>query len=612
MSASSTSPLVAAQKIVAVIDTLNTTLINQDYIDNVFSRTSVLQISKAIVLTSNIVIPSGKTVSFVGEGAMNLHNHSIIWNGAIKAPRKVIFTWSGVSHDIKITGNPETEEWLCDWFGMIADGVTNYVQTGLAYALANFSSATKKTVVFTSGLFKTGFNNVKSDTTFRCEADCVWAGTVHAAVNNDGETKPHLNPRNVKWIGRITTLERVGTYHCDNVTIDEIYVKEDDANSLSGYAAGVHFYSGTKNLTCQKITVENSRSSFGVGIDSGVAAHLPTGVNINHIEVMACDVTGVYLRAKNTRINSINVRNYGTAELAEVNSIGLPYFKGDPTKTYGVVYESCENLSVGSVHVECTNYSFIASHAVELGAGTTSTEMMTIRGSANDGVSVRLGQHTISSIDSRLVKNNGVQVNAYADLTFTRITSSYNQNIGVYTAANALLSGKKIKVENNAFEGLFSVATQFAVNAVESINNRDGHYNVALTSPSGFISTIKTSRNVEATGGGVGISGNSSGFDCSVKLLNEGSANTYAMYINNAKNINLGRSQIYNSTNQALRLTTLDMCSLNGVNIIDSGKGSGVVALALTNVSFSNCVNEMSTNVGNVHVSEFNCVGMTF
>ena len=49
---------------------------------------------------------------------------------------------------------------------------------------------------------------------------------------------------------------------------------------------------GTKNLSCRKMTVEASKRNFGVGIDAE-GSLLPEGISIDHIEVITTDVVGV-------------------------------------------------------------------------------------------------------------------------------------------------------------------------------------------------------------------------------------------------------------------------------------------------------------------------------
>jgi hypothetical protein len=597
-------------RFLSVKDTNGLTSFGQSYIDKVFSAVDTLQVSRLVQLTGNITIPKGKKLKFVGPGQMNLGNASIVCNGEIEARKKIIFLWNGSQADCRITGEPETEEWLSDWFGMVADGVTDWRADGKAYAMMRFSSLTRATVVFTVGLYKTALDNTYSNVTVKSNNGAHFAGTIHAAINNDGILNPQNNPKNVKFLGLTTSLERVGSYFCDDVYFDEILIKSDDANSLSGFSAGVHFYKGSKRVRCPKITIEDSRSSFGFGLDSD-DGNLPEDCHFGQVIINKSQVTGFYTRSKNCSFESVLVKNYGLSELVDVENIGLPGFTGDTSKTYGAVYDSCENLRVGTMNVTCNGYGFIASNAIEMRGGTTTTQLLVARGSAAQGLSVATGSHHVESIDARLSKSSGVQVGAFAELTFGKIIASYNKVYGVDTLPNARISGTKVTAEFNEQHNVKGESTSYAVQLIEASESGDGYYNVVMSAPSGFATKINTKRAEQNKGGGLSISGLTSGFEYSAKLVNEGASSAFAHLITDTENITNNKLYISGSTNQALRMTTLSGCSFNNVMIKDSGSGAGILSSGLTNVSFMNSKNEMSTDLAAASVAEFNNSGIT-
>lgn len=592
---------------------LGVTVLSSGAITDILENSKTIIADNAASVPNSMTIPDGATIEFTGDGVWELGTSAFIaWNGQIKAPRKEIFTYIGSQSTNRILGTPKTSEWLCDWFGVIADGATDWRADGKAYMLFSFSSSTKAKVVFTTGFYKTPLDNTQSNVTIRCEPDVIFAGTVHAAINNAGATNPELNPTNVRWEGILRSLERVGTYYCDGVWIDEIYIKDDEPNSFSGYSAGVHFYQGTKNLSCPKITVENSKSSFGFGLDSGIGEPLPEGCWFGHIEIISSGVTGFYSRSKNCEIGSVNIRNYGQNELVDVNNIGLPGFTGDTSKTYGYAVDGCENLKVGSVTVAGSGYSTIAGSGVDFGAGTTTHSLVQSRSANTTGFNLRAGQHTVSSIDTRLAGEHGVNIASSVELDFDKIITSYNTNKGI-VASNARLVGGSIKSEFNTDEGVLFSGTDCGINYLESYNNSGGLNNVQLTSPHGFIGKIKTWRSVVNTGGGLYITGTSDGFEYSYESIKEGDASLYAFFASNTDDMTCTSMKVTESTNQAFRVVSVSDSSFNGVKIPDVTSGSSVIGATLANVSFMNCNNDsgVASNIGSASVSEFNSVGMT-
>lgn len=601
------------------VDAMNTlynhkaaTIINyQQLVDWLNSGTLNAVIIEPITLEDNVTIPAGRKVIFKDVGSIVMGNHSMVWNGEIVAGRRVIFMWNGDQSNSRITGIPQTNEWFCDWFGVVADGVTDWRANGKAYALFKFSNVTKSKVVFTSGFYKTPLDNSESDVTIRCESGVIFAGTVHAAINNDGILNPQLNPKNVRWEGVLRSLERVGTYHCDGVWIDEIYIKDDEANSFSEFSAGVHFFKGTKNLTCPKITVENSKASFAFGLDADDSM-LPEGCAIGHVEIISSGVTGAYVRAKNSTIGSINVRNYAQNELADVQNIGLPGFTGDTSKTYGYVNSDSENVEVGNVTVSGSGLSTIAGDGINIGGGTSTHKSLQSRSSNLAGVHVRLGSHDLGKVDSRLSGGDGVVIDAGASVEYSSITSAYNTGKGL-TASAALLSGGKIECSFNEGEGASLSGSNCAISYLYTLNNGDGLNNVDATSVSGYIGKVKTERSAVNTGGGLYITGASVGFEYSHESVNDGDSSLYAFFANNASNLTCNGMHTIGSTNQAFRIVNVSDSSFNGVKIPNVDSGASVIGTGLTNVSFMNSNNSsgVTSNIGAADVVEFNSVDMT-
>lgn len=578
------------------------------------SDDSALYVSTNYSLPGNITIPAGKKVIFVDDGAFTMTNTSIVWNGEIEAPRRHIFQYNGALNNARVTGNPQTEEWLSDWFGVIPDGTTDYVTTGRMFALPTFSAATRCTVVFTNGLYNCGIDNTLSNTTFRCEPNAVFAGVVHAAINNDSVARPDLNPKNVKWIGKVITLTRFGTFHCDGVDVEEVIVRDDASNAEFGYAGGVHLLTGTKNFSCRKMTIEASIRNFGLGVDAD-DSNLPEGINIGHVEVITSDVLGVYLRMQKSNIDSINIRNWGQGNSGDTDlSLGLPgeTDSGIVDNVYGLYALDCSGVTVGQLSINGSGYGNLAEHALLLKNGGITITDTNVRGAPANGMRVLSGDHQLTKADIRTSVSDGIS-HIGGTISGTSLVSSFNTGKaydGTRGSIDIGVNYQSIKTNNNTGVGATASAVRFCVDEWESRANGATDYNLTLTSPAGRIGNIISEAATVNTAGGVLINTGTSRFTYGIESNNDGSATQQAVFVNGGANRICTHAAITNSNGQALRLVSASDCSFSHVSI-PNGSGDGVVGSGLTRVSFSNSNNALSTNLVAGNVAEFNNNGIT-
>lgn len=579
------------------------------------SDESSVYVTSNYSLPGNITIPSGKKVIFLGDGTFTMTNTSIVWNGEIEAPRKHIFLYNGALNNSRITGSPETEEWLSDWFGVIPDGTTDYVTTGRMFALPTFSSLTGCTVVFTNGLYDCGIDNTLSNTTFRCEPDAVFAGVVHAAINNTGATNPELNPKNVKWIGKVITLTRFGTFHCDGVDVEEVLVRDDASNAQFGYAGGIHLLTGTKNLSCRKFTIEASKRNFGLGIDAE-GSNLPEGIDIGHVEIITTDVVGVYLRMTNSHIGSINIRNWGQGNAtgdADL-SLGLPgeTDSGIVNSVYGLYSLDCTGVTIDQLSVTGSGYGDLAANALLLKNGGITITDTNLRSAPGENLRILSGDHILTNLDTRSSTLNGVS-QVGGSITGSHLISSFNTQNGYSGTRGSIdisVNYKKVVTNSNTQAGCSSTSVEFNVDSWASSSNGSGVVNVTLNSPLGYISRLDTTATTANTSGGVLVNGGTSPFEFSVNSTNEGSATQRALWINGGSNKICKSAIISGSSGQALRLVSVSDSSINHLNI-PNGSGAGIVGASLTRFSISNSNNTLTTNLSAVDIAEFNNTGVT-
>lgn len=576
------------------------------------SSDTCVYLTKNYTLPSNITIPKGKKVIVLNGGTFTMTNTSFVWNGEIEAPRKHVFLYNGALNNSRITGKPQTEEWLSDWFGVIPDGVTDYVATGRMFALPLFSKNTGCTVVFTKGLFKCGIDNNLSNTTFRMESGAEFAGVVHAAINNSGVTNPDLNPKNVTWKGKVTALTRFGSYHCDGLTVDEVHIKDDAANSQFGYAGGVHLYKDTKNFSCKKMTIEASKRNFAFGLDSDDSL-LPEGCHIGHLEIITSDVVGVYLRAKNSRIDSINIRTWGAGNASDDDlSLGLPG-EVDPAivaKVYGFFARDCSGMSIGVLTINGVNYGDLAEHATLLKGGGCTIGSLETRNAPKKGLKQISGDHVINKIDIRTSGAGGIEQLA-GSLTGDLLISSFNSGAGYIGNKGSLdisLNFRVIKTNQNT-QGSSATSLKFACDEWESTFNGAGNVNLTLTSPHGKIDVIRT-QSTANTAGGLVISGGTVRFTYSHDSTNDGSATQYASFVNAGSNKKCTGALIQGSNGQALRLVNVTDSNFDSVKI-PNGDGAGIASSGLSGVSFTNSKNNLSTNIVSGTIEEFNNSGVS-
>ena len=174
-----------------------------------------------------------------------------------------------------------------------------------------------KEIFFPSrGVVRVNLNINRSNLTIHLGDSCIIDGVFHVAVGSNADNIVE----NITVLGRVFCTQRVGTFFCNNISIpDGITIVptfsgyRNQSQAVNGGTRGVHFYEGTKNLTCGAIYVpDNDGAIYAVGIDissNDSIRYQPENIDILSITVgMDNDSSALRMAStRNVHIGRVNV-----------------------------------------------------------------------------------------------------------------------------------------------------------------------------------------------------------------------------------------------------------------------------------------------------------------
>lgn len=239
-------------------------------------------------------------------------------------------------------------------YGIIPDGTTDWDAAGNIDAAAQTSAALGVPIWFPAGYYASGVEIARSNVTFAFERGARWGGLFHVGGVEGAKIT------DVALLGTVATYDRFGCYWIDRMQVDRVHVLADGAkNTQSAGVAGrgVHIYTGTTELSCGEIVVEQMAADApnayaAVEVDGWSAAgdrceHL----DIGRIWVKDSDLHGVYLVGRGHRIGEIRVDNYGTGTYPHAVGMQDANSLAQSQELKGVWLNRCYDTAIGRVIV---------------------------------------------------------------------------------------------------------------------------------------------------------------------------------------------------------------------------------------------------------------------
>lgn len=212
---------------------------------------------------------------------------------------------------------------------------------------------------FPSGYYETGLLIDSRSNINLYFDDAVFAGVIHITNDNGCSSK------NIYLKGKISTFDRFGIYHSENIELDTLICKNDPAkNYYKTEGRGCHIYVGTKNLRMKYLEIEGMGSGKG-GANNHAALSIdgwknnPQGVVINKVLIKSSDRHGIYITGFDHKIDEIEILNYGMGNSQNM-SLMQDAKRGEEKEFTGLWINRCYNTFLGeiSIHEETSNGSY--------------------------------------------------------------------------------------------------------------------------------------------------------------------------------------------------------------------------------------------------------------
>lgn len=406
-------------------------------------------------------------------------------------------------------------------FGCTGDGSTNDNDN-----MTLCFNSPAKVIWMQKGTYRAYINNRTSDRIIIVDPDCIIDGVFHVAIGNGPEITsgaPITSVKNVVVLGCLTSTVRVGSYYCNGVYIDKIRLIGTDMNypnqTTEGGCKGVHFYFGTKNLTVNKIDVEEATQIYGIGLDIGDitdSEHQLDNINIGTCNVKATGVKAVYLnRVNNIHIDKLHISGQDVrSEFIGVVNCKIDYLHINSSTAQGVMLQNCTFTEIANAEFKNngTNQGILVS------SGCTFCNFGTLK-SIGCGVPISINGSNNIHVDS--IYSYGDDYGAFYVDSCTGIGIDY-----VYVAAYTQVSGR-IRGSNDCYIGFFnnqagsSDSTNYGIEIFTSNN-----IYIANLVAIGLVHAIRTINSSELIFDYIHFK------NCTVSVQNSGSSNVYARICN--------------------------------------------------------------------------------
>ncbi len=408
------------------------------------------------------------------------------------------------SAPVSVAGHMKNYHWINAryWPGINA-GDTISDQTGINSLMASPYNV----IYFPKGVYRvpSSITNSHSNRTFIFADSAVIDGVFHVAAGNGSNDIV----RNVTVIGRPIVTERLGTYFCQNVSIEGVTIADTSSNyrtQVSHGTRGVHIYQGSRDITIGDIHIwANDSSIDALGIDRGDtsgAAYEPTNVHIGSVNIdVNNDSSGIRMAFTNTvTIDRAYIRSYNGLNGIHLYAskrahIGELYISGARTTTSGLAalwIEADSGSSFDRVFIDVdtvTNKGILLSGCL----GGTKFGDVTVRSA--DTVGAKYGFDIETSRDIfvnslkvtrfaqgvRLVNGKNIRIN-FMELDSNRIGFATGGTNDTFIFLNAQYSGNTADNSGTAPENITN-----AVGPLVSPNNAIAGVTVKGTGQSGSL-----------------------------------------------------------------------------------------------------------------------------
>ncbi|MCG6183417.1 hypothetical protein H1215_08410, partial [Anoxybacillus sp. LAT_38] len=237
-------------------------------------------------------------------------------------------------------------------YGIFPDGITNWnLNTNYIDVIQQNSANLGIPIYFPSGFYNTELNIYMSNVSIILDKDVEFAGLIHIGSLTETDIK------NIVIKGTVVTYDRFGTFKINGLYVERVHVKADGTKALNYpgiRSRGIHIYSGTKNLVCKEMIIEDFDQD-GYNNESAFAAdgygNNPQNLKIDRIIVKKSDVHAVYLTGSGHRIGEIIVEEYGAGQYMQDTGLQDSNGLAQSQELKGVWINRCEDTEIGRIIV---------------------------------------------------------------------------------------------------------------------------------------------------------------------------------------------------------------------------------------------------------------------
>lgn len=241
-------------------------------------------------------------------------------------------------------------------YGIFPDGTTNWnLDTNYIDNIQQNSANLGISIYFPSGFYNTELNIYTSNVSINLDKDVEFAGLIHIGSLTQDDIE------NVKINGTVVTYDRFGTFKINGLYVERVHVKADGTKALNYpgiRSRGIHIYSGTKNLVCKEMIIDDFDQN-GYNNESAFAAdgyqNNPQKLKIDRIIIKKSDVHGVYLTGTGHRIGEIIIEEYGAGQYTQGTGLQDSDGLAQSQELKGVWINRCEDTEIGRIVVNQSN-----------------------------------------------------------------------------------------------------------------------------------------------------------------------------------------------------------------------------------------------------------------
>lgn len=312
-----------------------------------------VNINNQLILNEDKKYPKNISFNFSKNGSFFIDkDHKLEIEGPIKSNKKIFYFKN--NQDIKNLYLNNSNFFDVRWFEKIRKGERFEISQ-------KYSSFHNKTMYFDN--FKIdddlGFTTSNIRAYFN---NTILTGTFHFSEQNNCNQNTIL--KNIVIQGTINIYGRLGGYCGQDISINNVNL----LNNENYRPAGLHIYSNIKNLSINKIFIEDSIRHYAIGIDSNSLDGMPENIYINEVYIKNSFVHGAFINGKNINIGKLTINSFGNIRKSNFlntlhRGLNFPYyfryldlFENSPK---GLIIGYGSNIKIDNVLIKIKNYSII-------------------------------------------------------------------------------------------------------------------------------------------------------------------------------------------------------------------------------------------------------------